>query len=77
MGRHEHIDERLLKELVLTERSLMTYRNFGIEPQCRRCGKKFKAGDKVIKSRIRTENDENPFFCPEHFYAEKDDEAGA
>jgi hypothetical protein len=63
-----------LKELVLTERSLMTYRNFGIEPQCRRCKKKFRVGDKIIKSRIRTENDENPFFCLEHFYAEKDDD---
>ena len=73
MNLHENISGRPLKELVLTERSLMTYRNFGIEPQCRLCGKKFKAGDTVIKSRIRTENDENPFFCPEHFYAEKDD----
>jgi hypothetical protein len=52
----------------------MTYRNFGIEPQCRRCKKKFRVGDKIIKSRIRTENDENPFFCLEHFYAEKDDD---
>ncbi len=60
-----------MKELVLTERSLLTYRNFGIEPRCRRCGRKFKAGDKVIKTKVRSDKKENPFYCPEHFYAEK------
>jgi len=60
-----------MKELVLTERSLLTYRNFGIEPRCRRCGRKFKAGDRVIKTKVRSDKKENPFYCPEHFYAEK------
>ncbi len=60
-----------MKELVLTERSLRTYRNFGIEPRCRRCGRKFEAGDRVIKTRVRADKDENPFYCPEHFYAEQ------
>jgi hypothetical protein len=60
-----------MKELVLTERSLLTYSNFGIEPRCRRCGRKFKAGDRVIKTKVRSDKKENPFYCPEHFYAEK------
>lgn len=59
-----------MKELVLTERSLLTYSNFGIEPRCRVCGKKFKVGDRVIKTRVRAGKDENPFYCPEHFYTE-------
>jgi len=53
-----------VKELVLTERSLQTYSNFGIKVVCRRCGKVFKAGDKAQKG-------ENPFYCPDHFYSEK------
>lgn len=56
---------------MLTERSLLTYSNFGIEPRCRVCGKKFKVGDRVIKTRVRAGKDENPFYCPEHFYTEK------
>lgn len=60
-----------VKELVLTERSLQTYSNFGIKVVCRRCGKVFKAGDRVVKTRIRAQKGENPFYCPDHFYSEK------
>ena len=60
-----------VKELVLTERSLQTYSNFGIKVKCRRCGKVFKAGDRVVKPRIKAQKGENPFYCPEHFYSEK------
>jgi hypothetical protein len=58
------------KELVVTERSLSTYRNFGIQVKCRVCGKLFKPGDRCIKTRPRAANEENPFFCPEHFFTE-------
>lgn len=60
-----------VKELVLTERSLQTYSNFGIKVKCRRCGKVFKAGDTVVKTRIKAQKGENPFYCPDHFYSEK------
>jgi len=60
-----------LKELVLTERSLQTYSNFGIKVKCKRCGKVFKAGDRVMKTRIKAQKGENPFYCPDHFYSEK------
>lgn len=60
-----------VKELVLTERSLQTYSNFGIKVVCRRCGKVFKAGDRVVKTRIKAQKGENPFYCPDHFYSEK------
>ena len=56
---------------MLTERSLQTYSNFGIKVKCRRCGKVFKAGDRVVKTRIKAQKGENPFYCPEHFYSEK------
>ncbi|UCH58100.1 MAG: hypothetical protein JSV18_04195 [Candidatus Bathyarchaeota archaeon] len=59
-----------LKELVLTEGSLRTYENFGIEVRCRLCGKKFKVGDRVIKTRVRAGHEENPFYCVDHFYSE-------
>ncbi len=59
-----------MKEIVLTERSLSTYRNFGIIVKCRVCGKSFKPGDRCIKTRPRAANEENPFFCTEHFFAE-------
>ena len=51
-----------VKELVLTERSLKTYRNYGIEVVCKRCGRVFRPGDRVIKSRIRAGKGENPFY---------------
>ena len=60
-----------MKELVLTERSLKTYGIWGIEVVCKRCGRVFKSGDRVIKTRIRTGKHENPFYCPEHFYSEE------
>jgi hypothetical protein len=60
-----------VKELVLTERSLKTYRNLGIEVVCKRCGRVFRPGDRVIKSRIRAGKGENPFYCPDHFYAQE------
>ncbi|MBL7167130.1 hypothetical protein ISS40_00500 [Candidatus Bathyarchaeota archaeon] len=60
-----------VKELVLTERSLQTYSNFGIKVKCMRCGKVFKAGDRVVKTRIKAQKGENPFYCPDHFYSEK------
>ena len=50
-----------MKELVLTEWSF----------KCRRCGKVFKAGDRVVKTRIKAQKGENPFYCPDHFYSEK------
>jgi hypothetical protein len=25
----------------------------------------------VIKTKVRSDKKENPFYCPEHFYAEK------
>ena len=59
-----------MKEIVLTERSLSTYRNFGIEVKCRKCGRSFKSGDRCIKTRPRAVNEANPFFCMEHFFAE-------
>ncbi|HUS77166.1 MAG TPA: hypothetical protein VM050_00675 [Patescibacteria group bacterium] len=59
-----------MKEMVLTKKSMRTYENFGIEVMCRRCGKKFNAGDKVIKTRIRAGKKENPFYCVGHFYSE-------
>ena len=60
----------MAKEIVLTERSIQTYRNFGIEPRCRMCGREFKSGDTVIKTKVHAYKMDNPFFCPEHFYAE-------
>ena len=60
----------MAKEIVLTERSIQTYRNFGIEPRCRMCGREFKPGDTVIKTKVHAYKMDNPFFCPEHFYAE-------
>jgi hypothetical protein len=63
----------LAKEIVLTERSIQTYRNFGIAPQCRSCGKRFEPGDAVIKTKVHAYKMDNPFFCPEHFYAETTD----
>ena len=60
----------MAKEIVLTERSIQTYRNFGIEPRCRCCGREFKPGDIVIKTKVHAYKMDNPFFCPEHFYAE-------
>ena len=59
-----------MKEIVLTERSLSTYRNFGIEVKCRVCGRSFKPGDRCIKTRPRAARETNPFFCPEHFFSE-------
>jgi len=59
-----------MKEIVLTERSLSTYRNFGIEVKCRVCGRSFKTGDRCIKTRPRAAHESNPFFCPEHFFSE-------
>lgn len=59
-----------MKEIVLTERSLSTYRNFGIEVKCRACGRSFKPGDRCIKTRPRATHEANPFFCPEHFFTE-------
>lgn len=60
-----------MKEIVLTERSLSTYRNFGIEVKCRVCGRSFKSGDRIIKTRPRALNEENPFFCMDHFFTEQ------
>ena len=59
-----------MKEIVLTKRSLSTYRNFGIEVKCRVCGRSFEPGDRCIKTRPRAANEANPFFCPEHFFTE-------
>ena len=59
-----------MKELVLTKRSLQTYNNFGIKVQCRRCGRVFKAGDRIVKTRIKAQKGENPFYCLDHFYSE-------
>jgi len=59
-----------MKEIVLTERGLSTYKNFGIEVKCRKCGRSFKSGDRCIKTRPRAVNESNPFFCMEHFFAE-------
>ena len=59
-----------MKEIVLTKRSLSTYRNFGIEVKCRVCGRSFEPGDRCIKTRPRAVNEANPFFCPEHFFTE-------
>jgi hypothetical protein len=72
LGEHVVEDGTTVKELVLTERSLQTYENFGIEVRCKRCGRKFKAGDRVLKTRVRAGKKENPFYCPEHFYSEKE-----
>ena len=59
-----------MKEIVLTKRSLSTYRNFDIEVKCRVCGRTFKPGDRCIKTRPRAAHEANPFFCPEHFFTE-------
>jgi hypothetical protein len=59
-----------VKELILTEKSLKTYSNFGIEVRCRKCGREIKAGDRVIKTRPRAKRRGNHFYCPEHFYTE-------
>ena len=59
-----------MKEIVLTERSLSTYRNFGIAVKCRVCGRDFKSGDRCIKTQPRAVNEANPFFCPDHFFTE-------
>lgn len=63
-----------VKELLLTERGLKTYRNWGIDVICKRCGRIFEPGDRVIKTRIRAGKNENPFYCPEHFYSEERDQ---
>ena len=34
------------------------------------CGREFKPGDTVIKTKVHAYKMDNPFFCPEHFYAE-------
>lgn len=60
----------MVKEIVLTDRSIQTYSNFGIEPRCRRCGRIFKPGDTVIKTKVHAYKMDNPFFCIEHFYSE-------
>jgi len=49
-----------MKEIVLTKRSLSTYRN------CARA----QPGDRCIKTRPRAAHEANPFFCPEHFFTE-------
>ena len=62
--------KKMAKEIVLTDRSIQTYSNFGIEPRCRRCGRIFKPGDTVIKTKVHAYKMDNPFFCIEHFYSE-------
>ena len=63
----------MAKEIVLTVRSIQTYSNFGIKPRCRKCGRVFKPGDTVIKTKVHAYKMDNPFFCIEHFYTETSD----
>jgi len=62
--------KKMAKEILLTERSIQTYSNFGIEPRCRRCGRVFSPGDTIIKTKVHAYKMDNPFFCIEHFYTE-------
>jgi hypothetical protein len=38
--------------------------------KCRRCGKEFGPGDKVIKTLPKANSETASFFCPDHFYSE-------
>ena len=62
-----------MKEIFLTERSLSTYRNSGIEGKSRVYGRRFRSGDRYIKTGHRAIREAKPFFCPEHFYTENVD----
>ena len=57
------------QQVILSKRSILTYGNFGIAIQCKRCGKQFKEGDEVIKNRPNAKKTESRFYCLDHFYA--------